>query len=148
MKKQRKKGIIKTICAVSLLLLNSTSLFSQTFSIRAGSNQVVNWERTHSAELKASVPSDKMKVEWACPQNSHVVFKNASSPVTEVTFPRPGYYLLVLSGKTAGQDPMLSSTIVNVFARRSHDAVFGRARNHCERAYLDVVAARAASRGR
>jgi beta-glucosidase len=49
-----------------------------------------------------------------------VVFKNASSPVTEVTFPRSGYYLLVLSGKTAGQDPVLSSTIVDVFAPNSY----------------------------
>ena len=120
MKKQMKKGIIKTSCAVFLLLLNSTLLFSQTFSIHAGSNQIINWEKTHSAELKGSVSSDKIKVEWACPQNSKVVFKNASSPVTEVTFPGPGYYLLMLSDQGNGKDSLRSSVVVNVFEPNSY----------------------------
>ena len=120
MKKQMKKRIIKTISVVSLLLLNSTLLFSQTMSIHAGSNQIINWEKTHSAELKGSVSSDKVKVEWACPQNSKVVFKNASSLATEVTFPRPGYYLLMLSSQGTGKNSVRSSVVVNVFEPNSY----------------------------
>jgi len=112
--------IIKSIIGiVAFLLLNSTFLLSsQNITINAGSNQIINWEKTHSAQLKGSVSSDKIKVEWTCPQNSEVVFKNASNPVTEVTFPRPGYYLLILSGKT--NDSVSSSVIVNVFKSNSY----------------------------
>jgi beta-glucosidase len=60
-------------------------------------------------------------VEWTCPQNSQVTFKNASNPVTEVTFPRPGYYLLVLSAKVKGKESPSSSVIVNVFRPNSYE---------------------------
>src|SRR4030066_353052 len=93
--------ITKPIIGTAVILLfNSTLLFSQTITINAGSNQIINWEKTHSAQLKGSVSPDKIKAEWTCPQNSEVVFKDVSNPVTEVTFPHPGYYLLILSGKT------------------------------------------------
>ena len=120
MKKQMKKRIIKTICAISLLLLNSTFLFSQTLLIHAGSNQIINWEKTHSAELNGSVSSAKITVEWACPQNSKVVFKNASSLVTKVTLRRPGYYVLFLSSQGTDKDSVRSSTVVNVFEPNSY----------------------------
>ena len=103
-----------------LFLLNSTGLFAQTFSINAGKNLLIDWEKTHSAQLRGSVSSDKVKVEWTCPQNPQVLFKDASSPATEVTFPRPGYYLLILSGKGTGKDSASSSVIVNVFKPRSY----------------------------
>jgi beta-glucosidase len=111
------KSIIRT---VFLLLLNSTLLFSQTISINAGGNQIINWEKTHSAQLQGSVSSNKIKVEWACPQNLNVVFKDASSPVTDVTFPRPGYYLLIFSGKGTDKQSVSSSLIVNVFKPNSY----------------------------
>jgi len=111
--------IIKSIIGIVVfLLLNSTLLFSQNITINAGSNQIINWEKTHSAQLKGSVSSDKIKVEWTCPQNSEVVFKDVSNPVTEVTFPRPGYYLLILSNKS--NDSVSSSVIVNVFKPNSY----------------------------
>jgi beta-glucosidase len=114
-------GIIKSTCRiVTLFLLVSSSLFAQADAIHAGKNQIINWEKTHSAWLKGSVSSSYMKVEWTCRQNAKVVFKDASSPVTEVTFPRPGYYLLILSGKGTGKDSASSSTIVNVLQRHSY----------------------------
>jgi beta-glucosidase len=113
--------IIKSIIGIVVfLLLNSTLSFAQTIAIKAGSNQIINWEKTHSTQLKGNVSSDKIKVEWTCPQNSEVVFKDASNPVTEVTFPRPGYYLLILSSEGTGKDSVSSSTIVNVFKPNSY----------------------------
>jgi beta-glucosidase len=103
-----------------LLLLNSAICFAQTFTVNAGSNQIINWEKTHSAELKGSISPNDIKVEWRCPQNSQVVFQNASDPGTEVTFPRPGYYLLILSNKNSGNDSISSSVIVNVFKPHSY----------------------------
>jgi len=105
---------------VVLLLLNFSSVFAQNITINAGSNQIINWEKTNSAQLKGSVSSDKIKVEWTCPQNSKVVFKDASKPVTEVTFPRPGYYLFILSSKGTGKDSVRNSTIVNIFKPHSY----------------------------
>jgi beta-glucosidase len=107
------------IGAAALLLWGSAFLFSQTAAISAGSNQIINWERTHTAQLKGSVSSKKIKVEWTCPQNTKVVFKDARNPRTEVTFPRPGYYLLILSGTESGKEPVSSSVIVNVFKPNS-----------------------------
>ena len=105
---------------IIFLLLNSSLVFSQTITINAGSNQIINWEKTHFAQLKGSVSSDKIKVEWTCPQNSEVIFKDDSNPVTEVTFPRPGYYLLFLTGKGNSKDSISSSVIVNVFKPNSY----------------------------
>jgi len=111
--------IIKSIIGIVVfLLLNPTLFFAQTIAINAGSKQIINWEKTHSAQLKGSVSSNKIKAEWTCPQNSEVVFKDASNPVTEVIFPRPGYYLLILSSKS--NDPVSSSVIVNVFKPNSY----------------------------
>jgi beta-glucosidase len=100
-----------------LLLLGSSSAFAQAAAISAGSKQIINWDKTHSARLNGSVSSKNANVTWTCPQNSKVVFKNDSDPVTEVTFPRPGYYLLILSSK----ESMSSSTIVNVFKPNSYE---------------------------
>lgn len=109
--------ILKSISTIVVLLLFDSALFlAQTGSINAGSNQIINWEKTHTAQLKGSVTSNKIKVEWACPQNSGVVFKDAFNPGTDVTFPRPGYYLLILSGK----DSESSSVIVNVYKPNSY----------------------------
>ena len=111
-----KQMIIKSIVGTAaVLFLNSTLFFAQTFTINGGSNQIINWEKTHSAQLKGSASIDTIKVEWTCPQNKEVVFKDASNPATEVSFPRPGYYLLSLSSKRTGKEAVTSFVIVNVF---------------------------------
>ena len=116
-----KRRIVKSIIALSvLLLLNSSLVLAQTITFNAGSNQTINWENSHSAQLKGIVSSKKIKVEWTCFQNPSVVFKDASNPVTEVTFPRPGYYLLVLSSQGTGKDSISSSVIVNAFKPNSY----------------------------
>ena len=113
--------MIRSIVGLAaLMLLNFTSSFTQTVTIHAGTNQIINWEKTHSAHLEGSMSSGKTKVEWTCPQNSGVVFKNPSNPSTEVTFPRPGYYVLFLSGKGRGKDTVSSSVVVNVFKPNSY----------------------------
>jgi beta-glucosidase len=116
-----KRRIIKSTVAFMVLpLLHFALVFAQNMTINAGSNQIINWETTHSTQLKGRVSSNKIKVEWMCPRNSEVVFKDASNPPTEVTFPRPGYYLLILSSKGTGKDSVSSSTIVNVFKAHSY----------------------------
>ncbi len=108
------------ICAIFLSLLNSIPYSAQTITIKAGDNQIINWDKTHSAQLMGIVSSKEMRVEWKCPQNSEVVFKNAMSPVTEVTFPRPGYYLLSLSRQEASKEKINSTVIINVFKPNSY----------------------------
>jgi hypothetical protein len=58
------RRIIKSInTLVVFLLLYSLSVFSQTITISAGINQIINWEQTHSAQLNGRVSSDDIKVE-------------------------------------------------------------------------------------
>lgn len=113
--------IIKSIIGtITLLILNSSLICSQTITINAGTNQIINWEKSHTAQLKGIISSEKIKVEWTCPQNAEVVFKNPSDLSTEVTFPRPGYYMLILSGIENGKNEASSSVIVNVFKPNSY----------------------------
>jgi|WetSurMetagenome_2_1015567.scaffolds.fasta_scaffold19342_2 beta-glucosidase len=112
-----KQRVMKSIIGmVVFLVLSSTSLFSQSVIINAGSNQIINWEKTQSAQLKGSVSSSNVQVKWMCPQNPKVVFKDASNPNTEVAFHRPGYYLLILTSK----DSLSSSVVVNIFKPNSY----------------------------
>ena len=104
------------VSTVILLLLSSNIVFAQTVNINAGSNQIINWEKTHSAQLNGSVSSNDVKVEWSCSQNPEVMFEDITNPVSKVEFPRPGYYLLTLSGG----DSLTSSLVVNVFKRNSY----------------------------
>ena len=116
-----KQSIIRSTLGLAVVLLSNTAgLFAQTINISAGANQIIYWEKTHVAQLKGSVPSTKTEVVWTCPQNPNVVFKDAFNPVTEVTFPRPGYYLLMLSGREEGKETVSSSVIVNVFKPNSY----------------------------
>ena len=103
-----------------LLLLNTSSTISQGISVSAGRNQIIDWDKTQSTLISGTVSPGTTKVEWTCPQNANVIFKNASSPATEVTFPRPGYYLLLLSSREAGKEPVHDSVIVNVAKRGSY----------------------------
>jgi beta-glucosidase len=116
-----KQRIIESMLGIVVFtFLSSSSLHSQSSTISAGSSQIINWEKSQSAQLRGNVSSTNPKVEWTCPQNSEVVFQNASSPVTEVTFPRPGYYLLLLSSKGTGKDRVSDSIVVNVFKEHSY----------------------------
>ncbi len=113
------KIIRAVIGAYVLFVLGTSSMVAQT-TVNAGVNQIISWEKTHSTQLKGSVSPKTAKVQWTCLQNGKVVFSNTASPVTEVTFPRPGYYLLVLSSKGTGKDSASSSTIVNVVEAHSY----------------------------
>lgn len=111
----------KSILVISVFLFfNSISIVAQTATVSAGKNQIIEWEKTHTAKLEGRISSNNLKVEWTCPQNSQVVFKDASNPVTEVTFPRPGYYLLYLTGINSNKDTVQSSVIMNVFKPHSY----------------------------
>ena len=115
------RKIIRTIIGMAFLFsFGLFSLFAQQAAINAGKNQIIQWEKTREVQLNGDVSPKETNVEWTCPQNAGVVFKNAANPVTEVTFPRPGYYLLVLSGKSTGERQVQSSTIVNVFEPKSY----------------------------
>ena len=116
--KQKISGSI--IGIVFILTLNSNLIFAQTYSVKAGNDQIINLEKTQTLQLNGSVSSDKIKVEWTCPQSTEVSFKNATQPVTEVSFPGPGYYLLVLSGKATDKKTLTDSIIVNVFKPNSY----------------------------
>ncbi len=108
------------LAACAFLVFSSITLYAQSATVSAGKNQIVEWEKTHSAKLEGSVSSNNLTVEWTCPQNSKVIFKDASSPITEVTFPRPGYYLLYLIGINSGKDTVQSSVVMNVFMPHSY----------------------------
>ena len=112
--------ITSIVGLVVFSLLPSISFSSQTMTMKAGDSQIINWADTHSAQLKGSVSPDNIKVAWTCPQNAEVVFKDASNPVTDVTFPRPGYYLLLFSGLGSGTASASSSVIVNVVKPHSY----------------------------
>ena len=116
-----KKGTIQSIIGTLILFYFNTCLISsQPVKINAGDNQIINWEKTTTAHLQGSVSSEKIKVEWACPQNSDVVFKNPSNPVTDVTFPRPGYYLLILFVYQKEKEIDRSTVVINVFKPNSY----------------------------
>ncbi|MBN1781667.1 glycoside hydrolase family 3 C-terminal domain-containing protein [bacterium] len=121
MKKLMNPSVIKPAAVWAMVLLfSSASSFTRAGSVHAGSNQMINWEKTHTAKLEGRVSSDKMKVEWQCAQNAEVVFKAASKPVTGVTFPRPGYYLLILAGRQTDGSVVSDSVIVNAAAPGSY----------------------------
>jgi beta-glucosidase len=114
------RKINKPITAILvLLLLSSSFVFAQPITINAGKNQIINREKTHSAQLNGSV-SNGIIVKWVCLQNSEVIFEDAANPVTEVKFPRPGYYLLFLSSIQKDNDTISSSVVVNVFKPHSY----------------------------
>ena len=115
------RRIINTIIGIALLSpLGLSSLFAQHEIINAGSDQIIRWEKTHTAQLSGSASPKEIKIAWTCPQNAQVAFKDPSSLITEATFPRPGYYLLVLSGKGPGEDSLRSFTIVNIVKQNSY----------------------------
>ncbi len=113
-----KKTVYKISLVVVIYLFQLSLIYSQQIIINAGKNQIVNWEKTHTAKLNGFVSPQDTKVEWTCPQNKDVIFTNPFNPVTEVKFPRPGYYVLYLSVK--GNEAIKSSVVINVFKPDSY----------------------------
>lgn len=107
------------VTAVVCLLSGSMVLQAQEMVVEAGSHQTVNWEKTRTVQLEGKVTPAHARVQWTCANNSDVQFKNPKSPRTEVTFPRPGYYLLVLTAKDE-KKTVSSSIVCNVFKRGSY----------------------------
>jgi beta-glucosidase len=93
---------------------------SPEIKIDAGKNQFVNWEKTQTIQLKGSVSEEGIAVEWSCPANMEVRFYEPAKPVTKVTFPRPGYYLLELTAKGASDKKASDTVIINVFKPNSY----------------------------
>jgi len=110
-----KRRMIQPIIGTVILFLCFFPCWAQAVTIHGGSNQIIIWDETHTVKLDGSVSPAELKVEWSCPQHSDVIFKKASDPRTEVTFPRPGYYQLILSSKDTN-----SSVIVNVLKPGSY----------------------------
>ncbi len=110
------KNLLGTVAV--LIFLNSL-LLPQSFKVDAGSNQFLDFSKTPTLKLNSRSPND-IKIKWSCPQNQQVEFKDDSDPGTNVTFPRPGYYMLLLSAN--GTDNKASDTIiVNVFEPNSYE---------------------------
>ncbi len=105
---------------IFFILFLFTSLYSQSVKIDAGKNQIIKWEQTHSARSDGSVLPEGVNVIWSCQANSEVKFNKPSNLKTEVTFPRPGYYLLKLSA--VGKDSEAKTVIINVFKTHSYES--------------------------
>jgi beta-glucosidase len=115
--------IIKPLTGMLVILSFTTSpVVSQTSEIKidAGTSQFVNWEETRTIQLEGTVFPEDINVEWSCPSNLHVLFYDASNPATEVTFPRPGYYLLELTARGAGNKKVSNVVVINVFKPNSY----------------------------
>jgi len=124
---QAKSAIImKKIIIRSLIVTTAffsfcfTPVHSQTIRVNAGNNQIINWDETHSAKITAEFSPAKTKIRWSCPQDPEVRFNDPSNPSTEVTFPRPGYYLIIVSGSLKGIEDVNSSLIINVCKPNSY----------------------------
>ncbi|UCH15152.1 MAG: glycoside hydrolase family 3 C-terminal domain-containing protein [Bacteroidales bacterium] len=111
------------LTGIALFLFSITSLVvAQTSEteIDAGANHFVNWDKTRAIQLEGNVSPDNVAVEWSCPSNLQVSFKDVSNPATEVTFPRPGYYLLKLTAKGTNIKKVSDVVVINVFKPNSY----------------------------
>ncbi len=114
---------VKYLTWMQSIMFFSTSLaVSQTSEIKidAGASQFVNWEETQTTHLKGSVFPEDIEIEWSCSTNQHVRFKDVSEPATEVTFTRPGYYLLELTAMASGSEKVTDAVVINVFKPNSY----------------------------
>ncbi|MBN2424657.1 MAG: glycoside hydrolase family 3 C-terminal domain-containing protein [Calditrichaceae bacterium] len=118
----KKKYLSALINFTVILLCIPVFLFAQTSenSIDAGDYQIINWEKAQSAKLKAKVAIENLKTAWSCPANAQVKFANPASLTTEVTFPRPGYYLLQLTATDNHNKKIHDTVVINVFKPNSY----------------------------
>jgi len=109
-------------CILSILFFNVSLVISQTSEIKidAGKNQFANWEETSKIQLNGIVFPEYVDAEWSCPSNPDVLFNDASNPATDVTFPRPGYYLLELTARETGDKKVSDEVVINVFKPNSY----------------------------
>jgi len=113
----------KIIFLFSLLLfLASTSRnFSQSVKQTQEQYQLISWNGKKSVLLNANISNEIASIQWSCPQNSEVRIKNPNEPITEVIFPRPGYYLLKKIVKDGNGNKDSSSVIINVYKPGSYE---------------------------
>ena len=94
-------------------------------NVNAGPSQLVRFDQTTNALLSGAVSDDDPynlgqigvdygTVQWSCPANAGVVFADAADPQTAVTFPRDGYYELVLYARDDGGNEETDSVVMNV----------------------------------
>ncbi len=114
MKSHQKKHLLSIISFVLFMVSVAVSQTADS-QISAGEDRYVNWDETHTVRLNGQIPSGYKVIQWLCPANPEVTFDNTSGPVTEVTFPRPGYYLLELKATTKASKNIKDSVIINVF---------------------------------
>ncbi len=105
----------------SILLFIPLLLVSESHQIKidAGKNQCLNWEKTKTIQLKGSISEDDIATRWSCPANTRVRFHERAKPTTKVTFPRPGYYLLILTAPRS-QNKISDTVIINAFKPNSY----------------------------
>jgi beta-glucosidase len=123
MKNMTENRLNKTLTVILLLILFTASLaVSQTSEIvvNAGHDRFVNWEETKTINLEGTVSPGDINVKWACTANPRVSFHDASNPATDVTFPRPGYYLLELASEIPGKEKISDEVIINVYKPNSY----------------------------
>ncbi|HEM48802.1 MAG TPA: hypothetical protein ENO27_01195, partial [Caldithrix sp.] len=101
----------------SLMIIIPLILISQQseITIDAGDHQFLNWEKSQSLKLDGTVSQNDIKMQWSCPANADVKFKDRSDPETSVTFPRPGYYLLQFSSQNQDGRIIEDVVIINVY---------------------------------
>ena len=65
-------------CILVLVIILPSILFSQhsEIAIDAGDHQFINWDNTKTLQLNGSVSSKDIKIEWSCPVNSNIKFKD------------------------------------------------------------------------
>ena len=114
--KPDKHSILMILIFVPLLVLSETN----EIKTDAGEDQFVNWERTSTIQLEGSVSGRDVAVTWTCPANPKVRFHEPTKPVTKVTFPRPGYYLLKLTTTGTENKKVSDTLIINVFKPNSY----------------------------
>ena len=94
-------------------------------TVNAGDYQIVRFDQTTNTTLSGTISDDDPHnlgqigvdygtVQWSCPANANVVFDDASSLDTTVTFPRDGYYELVLQAQDDGGNQVSDSVVMNV----------------------------------
>lgn len=115
--------IVKPLTGILLFLFFTVLLaVAQTSQkeINAGASRLVNWEKTRTIQLEGAVSPEDILAEWSCPSNLQVSFKDASNPSTEVTFPRPGFYLLEFTTRESGSKKISDAVVINVFKPNSY----------------------------
>jgi beta-glucosidase len=122
MQNMNQKPVKYLTCILSILFFTASFVTSQTSEIKieAGANQFLNWEETQTTKLEGDIFPEDIDAEWSCSSNNQVRFNDVSNPATEVTFSRPGYYLLELTTIGTGNKKVSDVVVINVFKPYSY----------------------------